>query len=223
METKNDFKEEYFETVTSKGLLERIGFRYIIKEVMPKLPKNAKVLDVGCGLGIYLNEIHKLRPDLELYGSDVANIGDKLKPFINFTQESGDNMHYKDNMFDLIINFHVLEHVLNPHDFIVEFKRVLKRGGLMYVEMPNYMLAMIPGSANFYNDPTHLRPHCVSSIRKLFVENNLEPIKVKVWYNWLTIFGFPYFFLRQLFMIDDSLSIWLASVMGKTVGGLAKK
>ncbi len=62
---------------------------------------------------------------------------------------------------------HVLEHLTNPLDVGKEIKRVLKTGGRLYVETPNWVSLFIPsfgfhreqqGPFNFFDDPTHLKP-----------------------------------------------------------------
>ncbi len=55
-----------------------------------------------------------------------------------------------DNAFDLVICLHVLEHVQNLVGATTELHRVLKPGGLLFVEVPYFT------SVHFYTDPTHV-------------------------------------------------------------------
>ena len=43
---------------------------------------------------------------------------------------------FKDNIFDIIICFHVLEHIINDSEAISEMKRVLKPNGLAFICVP---------------------------------------------------------------------------------------
>lgn len=54
-----------------------------------------------------------------------------------------------DNQFDLIVCLHVLEHVPHLVAATTELHRVLKPGGLLFVEVPYFT------SVFFYSDPTH--------------------------------------------------------------------
>ena len=57
--------------------------------------------------------------------------------------------------FDLVVCLHVLEHVQNLVDATTELWRVLKPGGLLFVEVPYFT------SVHFFTDPTHA--HAFSS------------------------------------------------------------
>ncbi len=52
--------------------------------------------------------------------------------------------------FDLIVCLHVLEHVQNLVACVTELHRVLKPGGLLFVEVPYF------SSVYFFSDPTHV-------------------------------------------------------------------
>lgn len=45
--------------------------------------------------------------------------------------------NYPDEYFDIVIASHIIEHVVNPDQLILEAKRVLKKGGLFIVATPN--------------------------------------------------------------------------------------
>lgn len=53
--------------------------------------------------------------------------------------------------FDLAVCLHVLEHVENLVEATTELHRVLKPGGLLFVEVPFF------SSVHFFTDPTHVR------------------------------------------------------------------
>jgi SAM-dependent methyltransferase len=55
-----------------------------------------------------------------------------------------------DNSFDLVVCLHVLEHVQNLVSATTELHRILKPGGLLFVEVPYFT------SVHYYTDPTHV-------------------------------------------------------------------
>lgn len=107
-----------------------------------KLKKTAKILDVGCGVGYFMDEMKSMgykdltgvtwtAGDIEACGKKKHNI---IKGDINFIKDD-------DDKYDLIFCRHSLEHSVFPMIALMEYNRLLKKGGLLYVEMPAPMNA----------------------------------------------------------------------------------
>ncbi|MDO8869860.1 MAG: class I SAM-dependent methyltransferase [Methanobacteriaceae archaeon] len=219
METK--YNEIYYESIND--VLSE-GYKKLISKLVLDLPLNGKILDVGCGKANYLKNIHELRPDLQLYGIDIGDMNSSIPSFINFQKASGDNIPFENNMFDLLVCFHVIEHLLNPYDFMIEFHRVVKSNGLLYIEMPYYKTAFIPeGNANFWSEPTHIRPYNYYSVERLLKENGFLKLEINVWRNWISVLLFPYLLFKRIFFKDyDALSTFYANLYGISIGGLGQ-
>lgn len=50
---------------------------------------------------------------------------------------NGDNLPFKDNVWDFVINSHVVEHFFDPIKVIEEWLRVIKPGGYLYMIVPH--------------------------------------------------------------------------------------
>jgi len=51
----------------------------------------------------------------------------------------GESLPFADESFDIVYSANVLEHTQNPEQVLREAMRVLRPGGLLYVELPNYL------------------------------------------------------------------------------------
>jgi SAM-dependent methyltransferase len=88
---------------------------------------NKRVLDVGAGTG-YLQDIVP-----NYVGLDISPTARRYfhKPFV---EASATDMPFHDNEFDAAWSVWVLEHVPKPEQALVEIRRVVKDGGLLYLK-----------------------------------------------------------------------------------------
>jgi ubiquinone/menaquinone biosynthesis C-methylase UbiE len=52
---------------------------------------------------------------------------------------AGEGLPFDDASFDIVYSANVLEHTANPERVLTESLRVLKKGGLLHMEMPNFL------------------------------------------------------------------------------------
>jgi SAM-dependent methyltransferase len=88
------------------------------------LPRDATVLDVGCGDGLIAKLILEQRPDARLSGLDIL-----LRPqtHIPVAQFDGQNIPHPDNSFDVVMFVDVLHHTDDPMILLREARRVARR------------------------------------------------------------------------------------------------
>lgn len=121
-----------------KELTERVVKEYI--DVL-QLPKDSVILDLGCGPGYFLDEMQKRgynnltgvtlsTGDIQLCKSKGHNIKQYDLSFL--PQSDG----YYDESVDFIFLRHALEHSPYPIFSLMEYNRVLKQGGKIYIEVP---------------------------------------------------------------------------------------
>jgi SAM-dependent methyltransferase len=105
------------------------------------LPKDAHILDLGCGPGYFLDEM-KDREYTNVHGvtlspGDIKICEDKghvIKKYdLSFLpQKDG----YYDESVDFIFIRHALEHSPYPIFSLMEYNRILKQGSKIYIEVP---------------------------------------------------------------------------------------
>lgn len=99
--------------------------------------EGARVLDVGCGLGLYVRRFRDYTD--EVYGVDVdpERVFEASLTLPNISEASAERLPYPDGMFDVVLSHEVLEHVPDDRAAVREALRVLKRGGRLVVFVPN--------------------------------------------------------------------------------------
>lgn len=116
-----------------------------IKQAMPsKFSRNWRILDIGAGNGAFgfsaLEEFPSA--DAEYVAVDLdQNILEALKSY--WPESSGAKLTTTPGIdglsggFDLIVLSHVLEHVVDPVEFLKSMTSLLRRDGYLFIEVPN--------------------------------------------------------------------------------------
>jgi len=105
-----------------------------------KLNKD-KLLDIGCGGGMLTESLPYYFPKANIFGCDISKTAIKYAAKfgsgkVKYNQIQDNRFPYKDNFFDVCICFDVLEHVPDANIFLQEIKRVLKKGGKVFLIVP---------------------------------------------------------------------------------------
>jgi 2-polyprenyl-3-methyl-5-hydroxy-6-metoxy-1,4-benzoquinol methylase len=124
-------RQDYLSPVTIKRFDELLA-------VFEKYRKNNRILDVGCGVGYFLQ--HAITKGWEVYGTEFtdAAIESCSSKGINMKQGTISTDWYEKDSFDIITSFEVIEHINNPLDEVKNFYQLLRKGGLLYFTTPNF-------------------------------------------------------------------------------------
>ena len=102
------------------------------------ISKDAKVLDVGCGAGRFLDELKKrgiFCEGIEFNDSAIRECKRKLHSVTKTNIESMKISHA--DFYDVVCSFQVLEHIGEVHSFISAQLTVTRPGGLMIFGVPH--------------------------------------------------------------------------------------
>jgi len=150
-----------------------------------KLSKG-KILDVGCGTGSFL-EIMK-SAGWETVGLEPNADARKQTSLKNIECYEPDYLfNLPDKQFDVISLWHVLEHIHDLHNNIVQFKRLLKDNGLLVIAVPNYTSSDATHYDAFwaaYDVPRHLYHFSTHSMKILLEMHQLTIASIKpMWFD----------------------------------------
>ena len=145
-----------------------------------------KLLDIGAG-NHSASKIKSVFPQCEYHGVDLErdynNDAADFALMDAFYEMDLTQLNMKaipDNYFDGIWMVHVIEHLHNGDQVILELLPKLKSGGYLYIEYPGIKSKSLPsmhGSLNFHDDPTHVRVYSVAELKQLLEANSCKVIK----------------------------------------------
>ncbi len=95
---------------------------------------SSKVLDIGTGSGYIISEISKYCK--EAHSVDLEDER-KIKSRYRFAKVNDESLPYPNDSFDIVISNYVIEHIHNQKKHLDEAHRVLKKGGILYLGLPN--------------------------------------------------------------------------------------
>ena len=152
------------------------------KWAVVSLPIRGKLLDVGCGEGVFVNYARK--NDFDAYGIDFSQdsieAGKQLYALDTTYNCSLQEVQDKTRIthFDVITSFEVLEHLEKPGDFLAEVTRLMSKDGYVAISVP-YRDKWPLTEFNDYH-PHHLTRWTERSLRTFFSSNNFEIVHVQL-------------------------------------------
>lgn len=189
----------------------------IIKKLKENLPKNPKVLEVGCGNGFFLKalvdsgftkNVFGIEPSKEIVYLSSLDLRKKIK--VNIFKS---NLFPK-NSFNLICCFHTLDHMINPQEFVKGAYSLLKKNGyiIVIVHDSEGLSVRIFGEDSPIFDVEHTYLFNKKTLSKIFLMNNFKVMKVFNLVNkyplnyWIKMSGFPF--------VIKKYANYIASILG---------
>lgn len=180
-ESSRYWAEQFFPAV-AEARRERI-FRPRAERLASMCEENGvevgKLIDVGAGYGILLDEWRKLRPATELLAiepSEVLAAECRNKGF-NVVEDIAENVHGYRNHADLTVCFEVLEHVFDPLSFIKTLAGLTRKNGYVFVStlgVDGFDIQTLWRDSNSIFPPHHINFLSIDGFRRLFERAGLE-------------------------------------------------
>ncbi|MBN1592196.1 MAG: class I SAM-dependent methyltransferase [Candidatus Coatesbacteria bacterium] len=178
--------------------------------------QGGRLLDAGCSTGKFLEaarergfEVEGIEPSK--YGAEVA-CKKGLKVLCGLLSD------LNAGAYDIVTSNHVLEHIVQPVEFMKEIRRVLKSDGFACIEVPGefdnlpYMLNSLMDTIKTRSTfSPHINYFDIMSLRNLFQKSGLHLYK---WYTY-TLPIHPEKFSARLRILPNNLVRCIADVIKK--------
>lgn len=168
-------RNDYLSPITIKRYHE-------LMDQMEPYRKTNKLLDVGCGIGYFL-EVAKER-GWEVYGTEYTDEAVSICEEKGIKMQKGklDPKYYDAESFDVITSFEVIEHINNPLEELGNFSSLLRKGGVVYVTTPNFNSLLryrLKAAYNVITYPEHLSYYTPKTLKRVFKQSGFSCKKIE--------------------------------------------
>lgn len=167
-------RNDYLSPVTVKRYNELL-------DQFEKYRKTGKMLDVGCGIGLFLIEAKKR--GWEVYGTEFTDRAIEICREKGIQMEQGklDPAWYTENSFDVVTSWEVMEHINNPLEEVSNIRQILRPGGLFFFTTPNFNAFeryVLKSNYNVIEYPEHLCYYTKRTMNYLLKNNGFSREKM---------------------------------------------
>lgn len=177
----DNLSEEYF-TLESKI---RSDFSRSYKDILDSLDKfkqNNRLLEVGCSTGSLLLEAKAQGWDT--FGAEISRRSAEYginKHGLNIFIGDLIQANFPDEYFDVVLFIQTLEHLPDPNAHIKECQRILRKGGVVFISVPNFsgLTTTFLKSRYYYVESRHLFYFTPHTLRMVLENNGFSISKLK--------------------------------------------
>jgi 2-polyprenyl-3-methyl-5-hydroxy-6-metoxy-1,4-benzoquinol methylase len=151
-----------------------------------RLNSKTRLLEIGASAGQFLVHIKDKVSEvnaIELDKACCAFLGSEHG--IDADSEFLENSRFADSVYDIVCAFQVMEHVDFPVEFLKTLQGVTKKGGAIYVEVPNLhdpLLSVWDVSTyrQFFYHSAHLHYFTEASLIKVAMDAGFRPDQIEI-------------------------------------------
>lgn len=162
-----------------------------------------KILDIGCGMGFLLSGVNTA---WEKYGLEISRYaGEIAKKWATIHIGTLEEAGYQQDYFDIIVTYHVIEHIQDPISFIKKIYEILKQGGKLIVGTPDFdsgCARLFGDNYRLLQDKTHISLFSSDSMHRFLRDHGFV-----IEYVDYPFFKTSYFTIENLMRLFDTSKI----------------
>jgi SAM-dependent methyltransferase len=130
------------------------------------IPSVGRLLEVGCGKGLFLSRFQAQRPAWSLSAvepsKNAQSFISKRMPNVRIYEGILSKSPYANEVFDVVVSIGVLEHVSHPLEFLSELRACVAKNGIVMIAIPDF--ALNPTDVIVFDHLTRFTPFSFRSI-----------------------------------------------------------
>lgn len=203
-------------TLSPKSL-SALRLKYCLEDL--KKIKEGRVLEVGCGAGMFALAIKRNCPSLEVWGCDInkkaiAKAQTRTKK-VKFFVGDVYRLPVEDESCEAVVAFDLFEHLERPEKAFSEVRRVLKKGGIFHLFVPCegeiYTIHGLFNKLGFFPKREyagHIQQFTIRRLNNLFRQNGFKVKRVRFSSHYFyQIVDFTYFLVLRLFRRNIGMTV----------------
>lgn len=181
---------DYVSVVYSESVRPRTGYPLQLAEHLRSrfgIRPGARLLDVGCGRGEFLESFASL--GLDATGVDTSDfaVTSLARYGVRKCDVSRDPLPFPDASLDVIFHKSLIEHLNDPENLMRESLRVLKPGGQVIIMVPDWVTQM----PIYFDDHTHRTPYTVTSMKDMLDIFGFKETSAELFYQLPVLWKYP--------------------------------
>lgn len=142
-----------------------------------------RMIDVGAGYGIFLDEWRSKKPETEVIAIEPSTkLADECRnKGFKVVESIVERVTEYDGYADLVVCFEVLEHVDSPLEFINSLKKITKPGGYLFIStlsIDGFDLKTLWDNSSQISPPHHINFHSIKGFELLFSRAGLVDVQI---------------------------------------------
>jgi len=167
----------------SSDLDNKINYKNLLE--ITRITKSGKLLEIGCGTGYLLQmarddlgfDVFGVEPNIET--SQFCREKRRLNVITGTLEQAG----FPESFFDVVYMRDVFEHVRKPQQLLQEIYKIMRRGGLIVIEVPNVdgLIYKLVGERHVcVFGFEHFNFFSKKSLKYVFKKTGFETIQIKM-------------------------------------------